>query len=107
VAPLEIEDCLNAHPGVAMAAVIPATHEGLQKPKAFVIVRDGERARVANDDSKKAFRQELQEHVKARLSKHKYPRWVIFVDDLPRNDRGKVDRKVLGEREARGENPWH
>lgn len=107
VAPLEIEECLCAHPGVAMAAVIPATQEGLQKPKAFVVVRDGERTRLASKDSMGGLRKELQEHVKARLSKHKYPRWVVFVDDLPRNDRGKVDRKALGEREARGENPWH
>ena len=30
-----------------------------------------------------------------RLSKHKYPRWIVFVDDLPKNDRGKVDKKLL------------
>ena len=28
-----------------------------------------------------------------RLSKHKYPRWIVFVDDLPKNDRGKVDQQ--------------
>jgi hypothetical protein len=28
------------------------------------------------------------------------------VDDLPKNDRGKVDRKVLIDREKAGENPW-
>jgi len=39
------------------------------------------------------------------LSKHKYPRWVVFVDDLPKNDRGKVDKKSLIEREKRGELP--
>jgi acyl-coenzyme A synthetase/AMP-(fatty) acid ligase len=40
--------------------------------------------------------------VKGTLSKHKYPRWVVFVDDLPKNDRGKVDKKLLleGAREA-------
>jgi acyl-CoA synthetase (AMP-forming)/AMP-acid ligase II len=31
---------------------------------------------------------------------------VVLVDDLPRNDRGKVDRRVLVEREQQGENPW-
>ena len=41
--------------------------------------------------------------MQARLSKHKYPRWVVFVDDLPKNDRGKVDKKLLIEREKRGE----
>jgi len=101
VAPLEIEECLTAHDDVAMAAVIPAEEAGLIKPKAFVVCREGARSR-----DPALLRTALQEHVKARLSKHKYPRWVIFVDDLPKNDRGKVDRKVLIERERAGENPW-
>jgi len=46
---------------------------------------------------------ELKAHVQGKLSKHKYPRWVVFVDDLPRNDRGKVDKRQLIERERRGE----
>ena len=106
VAPLEIEECLMAHPAVAMAAVIPAEADGLSKPKAFVVVRESEQSRIARDDARLVLRQGLQEHVKARLSKHKYPRWVVFVDDLPRNDRGKVDRKALTELERKGENPW-
>jgi acyl-coenzyme A synthetase/AMP-(fatty) acid ligase len=89
-----------------MAAVVPATHEGLQKPKAFVVVRESQHIRLVSDENKEAFRQELQEYVKSRLSKHKYPRWVVFADDLPRNDRGKVDRRALSEGERRGTNPW-
>ncbi|HEX6790822.1 MAG TPA: benzoate-CoA ligase family protein [Candidatus Krumholzibacteria bacterium] len=101
VAPLEIEECLCAHDAVAMAAVIPAEEAGLVKPKAFIVTREGARER-----DHAALRTELQAHVKTRLSKHKYPRWVVFVDDLPKNDRGKVDRKVLIDRERAGENPW-
>lgn len=101
VAPLEIEECLAAHEAVAMAAVIPAEEAGLVKPKAFVVCREGARA-----TDMAALRTALQEHVKSRLSKHKYPRWVIFVEDLPKNDRGKIDRKVLIDREKAGENPW-
>ena len=52
---------------------------------------------------RRALAAELKAHVQARLSKHKYPRWVVFVDDLPKNDRGKVDKKTLIEREKRGE----
>ena len=37
--------------------------------------------------------------MKARLAKHKYPRIIEFVDDVPKNDRGKVDRKLLRARE--------
>ena len=106
VAPLEVEDCLLQHSAVAMTAVIPAEDEGLSKPKAFVVLRETERDRYASDDAKDELRKTLQDHVKTHLSKHKYPRWVVLVDDLPKNDRGKVDRKVLVEREAQGENPW-
>ena len=105
VAPMEVEGCLAAHPAVALAAVIGASDEGLVKPKAFITVREAERARVADDESRRALAAELQAWVKARLSKYKYPRWIVFVDDLPKNDRGKVDKKALKEREARGENP--
>jgi benzoate-CoA ligase family protein len=105
VAPVEVEDCLTKHPAVSLAAVIGAEDDGLTKPKAFVVVRDEERARVATDDARAALAAELKDFVKERLSKHKYPRFIAFVDDVPKNDRGKVDKKTLKQREARGENP--
>ncbi len=98
VAPREVEDCLLAHPAVSVVAVIPAEDNGLTKPKAIVVLRPDARER-----DKRALADELKGHVQARLSKHKYPRWVLFVDDLPKNDRGKVDKKLLIEREKRGE----
>ncbi len=100
VAPLEVEECLAAHPAVSLAAVIGAEEDGLTKVKAFIVLRPEHRG---GDMTKIAG--ELKEHVKSTLSKHKYPRWIAFVDDVPKNDRGKVDKKVLKEREARGENP--
>jgi acyl-coenzyme A synthetase/AMP-(fatty) acid ligase len=90
VAPLEVEECLVSHAAVSLAAVIPVDDGGLTKPKAFVVLRP-ERAADAGD----ALAAELADYVKTRLSRHKYPRWVEFVDDLPKNDRGKVDRKAL------------
>ena len=107
VAPKEVEDCLAEHEAVSNACVIPAEKEdGLVKPKAFVVVREGHRGRVADDAKAGELRGELQEHVKSTISKHKYPRWVIFTDELPRNDRGKVNSKELIRREEAGENPW-
>ena len=93
---LEIEQALVAHPDVREAAVVgvPDERRG-HVPLAWIVARR-EGATLAA---------ELQEHVRARLSRHKYPRWVVFCDDLPKNDRGKVDKKALREREARGENP--
>ena len=43
---------------------------------------------------------ELQEWVKTRLAAHKYPRWIELLPELPRNDRGKVDRKSLKARQG-------
>jgi benzoate-CoA ligase family protein len=98
VAPREVEDCLLGHPTVSMAAVIPAEDQGLTKPKAVVVLRPEAKGR-----DKGALAAELKAHVQAKLSKHKYPRWVVFVDDLPKNDRGKVDKKTLLEHEKRGQ----
>jgi benzoate-CoA ligase family protein len=98
VAPREVEDCLLAHPAVGSAAVIPAEDQGLTKPKAVIVLRPEARTR-----DRRALADELKQHVQTRLSKHKYPRWIAFVDDLPKNDRGKVDKKLLVERERRGE----
>ncbi|HEY4055657.1 MAG TPA: benzoate-CoA ligase family protein, partial [Kofleriaceae bacterium] len=94
VAPREVEDCLLAHPAVSVAAVIPAEDAGLTKPKALIELRPDAKSR-----DKKALAAELKAHVQKSLSKHKYPRWIAFVDDLPKNDRGKVDKKLLIERE--------
>jgi len=103
VAPREVEDCLLAHPAVSVVAVIPAEDQGLTKPKALVELRPDARDLIASPDGRRALVAELKAHVQARLSKHKYPRWIAFVDDLPKNDRGKVDKKSLLEREKRGE----
>jgi len=93
VSPIEVEECLMQHQDVALAAVIGGNDEGLTKPKAFVVVRESAKGKGP------ALIDELQRHVKDRLTKHKYPRWIVLVDDLPKNDRGKVDKKALRARE--------
>jgi benzoate-CoA ligase family protein len=94
VAPVEVEDCLMKHEAVSLAACIGIDDEGLTKLKAFVVLRSGFEGKRGS-----ALEVELQEFVKARIAKHKYPRFVQFVDDVPKNDRGKVDRKALRARE--------
>ena len=103
VAPREVEDCLLAHSAVSVCAVIPAEDGGLTKPKAVVELRPDARAACSTFEERKQLAAELKAFVQSKLSKHKYPRWVVFVDDLPKNDRGKVDKKALAEREKRGE----
>lgn len=88
LAPLEVEECLLGHPAVAAACVVGVDEAGLATTKAFLVLRDGHAPSAA-------LRAEIQDHVRGRLTKYKYPRLVEFLDDLPKNDRGKVDRKAL------------
>jgi benzoate-CoA ligase family protein len=89
VSPYEVENCLLQHPRVAECAVIGYKDpDGLVKTKAFVVPRDG--------DGDLALARELQEFVKTRLAPFKYPRAVEFASSLPKNDRGKIDRRRLG-----------
>ena len=89
VAPVEIENCILQHEAVLECAVIGYdSGDGLVKPKAFVVVRDGHEA-------SEALALGIKEFVKSRIALFKYPRWIDFIEVLPKNDRGKVDRKRL------------
>lgn len=89
VAPSEIENCLLQHEAVVECAVVGhQSSDGLVKPKAFVVLREGFASSEGTADR-------IKEFVKSRLALYKYPRWVEFVPSLPKNDRGKIDRKLL------------
>ncbi|MCA1633091.1 MAG: benzoate-CoA ligase family protein [Acidobacteria bacterium] len=89
VAPAEIENCLLGHEAVLEAAVVGHdAGDRLVKPKAFVVLREGH----APGDK---LAQSIKDFVKSHLALYKYPRWVEFVASLPKNDRGKIDRKKL------------
>ncbi|HEY5884900.1 MAG TPA: benzoate-CoA ligase family protein [Pyrinomonadaceae bacterium] len=92
VAPAEIENCLLQHQAVLECAVIGHDGgDGLVKPKAFVVLRD------ADKSSDETLPTELKDFVKSHLAVYKYPRWIEFVSSLPKNDRGKIDRRKLKE----------
>ncbi len=88
VAPAEIENCLLQHEAILECAVIGHESDGLVKPKAFVVLRE----RFERGDQ---LAEEIKQFVKTRIAVYKYPRWIEFVDSLPKNDRGKIDRKKL------------
>ncbi|MBT8487427.1 MAG: benzoate-CoA ligase family protein [Gemmatimonadetes bacterium] len=89
LSPKELENCLLEHEAVREAVVVGArTAGGLVKPAAFVVTHEG----IETGASLEA---ELQAWAKSRLEPYKYPRTVVFQDDLPRTHLGKVDRGAL------------
>lgn len=89
VAPAEIENCLLQHEAVLECAVTGAeAGDGLIKPKAFIVLRQ-------DFTAGEALAEEIKGFVKSHLAAYKYPRWIEFASSLPKNDRGKIDRKKL------------
>ncbi|HUW65818.1 MAG TPA: benzoate-CoA ligase family protein [Spirochaetia bacterium] len=86
LSPLEIENLLLEHPGVQEVAVVGVQNEpGLEKPVAFVVLREG-------FPPAESMEQQIQEFVRARVAGYKCPRKVLFVAELPRTASGKVQR---------------
>jgi benzoate-CoA ligase len=86
VSPIEVEEVLSCHPGVLEVAVVGAEDDaGLIKPKAFVVLKPG----ATPCDEMAA---SLKAHVKERLAPYKYPRWFVFVEELPKTATGKIQR---------------
>ncbi|MGB0571475.1 MAG: benzoate-CoA ligase family protein [Alphaproteobacteria bacterium] len=89
VSPVEIEARLVAHDAVLEAAVIGRPDdEELIKPEAFIILKDA-------SDASDALAEDLKTFCQAELARYKYPRWVHFVDELPKTATGKIQRFKL------------
>jgi acetyl-CoA synthetase len=96
IGPAEIENCLARHEAVANSAVVPVPDETRGALiKAFVLLAPGFAPSAGLEQS-------IRDHVKAMLAPYQQPRLIEFVDALPMTTTGKVQRKVLREREARG-----
>jgi acetyl-CoA synthetase len=95
IGPAEIENCLVKHPAVANSAVVPSPDEMRGAViKAFVLLAPGE-------SPSEALRDSIRDHVKKHLAPYQQPREIEFVGELPMTTTGKVQRRVLREREAR------
>lgn len=87
--PIEIEAKLLEHPKVREAGVIGRTDEaGLVKPAAYLSLRN-------RDDENEATIAELQQFCKEHLAGFKYPRWIHFMNELPKTVTGKIQRFKL------------
>ncbi len=93
IGPAEIESCLVKHPAVLNAAVIgkPDAAKG-SIVKAFIVLQPGSRPTAELED-------EIRQHVRGRLAPYEYPREIEFITELPMTTTGKVQRKLLRQRE--------
>ena len=91
-----MESALLAHEAVLEAAVVGQLDEQkLVKPKAYVVVKPGFAPSPELAET-------LQQQVKSRLAPYKYPRWIEFIEELPKTATGKIQRFKLRDRSARG-----
>jgi benzoate-CoA ligase len=98
VSPTEVEQTLLAHEAVWECAVVGVEDEnGLIKPLAYVVPNVG---RAAGPE----LAQELMDYVKREIAPYKYPRWIEFVEQLPKGPQGKVLRYKL-QRRGRSRTP--
>lgn len=87
----EVEQALLQHDAVQECAVIGAPDEARGAiVKAFIVLKGGA---AAGDTLVK----ELQDFVKRTIAPYKYPREIIFLDDLPKTQTGKIQRFRLRE----------
>lgn len=89
VSPVEVENTILEHSAVLECGVIGATdRDSLVKPKAYIKLKSGY-------TGSEELGQEIQQFVKSKIAPYKYPRWVEFVDELPKTATGKIMRYVL------------
>lgn len=85
--PAEVEGCLRQHPAVADCGVIGVPDATwVQSVKAIVVLKPSAAA-ITPD--------ELIEHCRVRIASYKKPRFVVFVDALPRTANGALDYRAL------------
>lgn len=89
VSPAEVESAAASHPSVLECAIVGVLdEENLEKPKAYVVLRDGTTATPE-------MAAEIQAFVRTRLAAYKYPREIEFLPELPKTATGKIQRYKL------------
>ena len=93
IGPSEIENCLLRHPAIANAAVVPSPDETRGNVvKAYVVLTSGYAPSASLGE-------DIQAHVRRYLAPYEYPKEIEYIDALPMTTTGKVQRRVLRERE--------
>ncbi|OPY66997.1 MAG: 4-hydroxybenzoate--CoA/benzoate--CoA ligase [Syntrophorhabdaceae bacterium PtaU1.Bin034] len=89
VSPLEIEKCLEGNEMVKECVVVPVKDkDGLDRTKAFIVLRPGV-------DESEGTADVLKEFCKQKMASFKAPRLIQFVPELPKTGQGKIDKRQL------------
>lgn len=89
VSPVEVESALISHPAVLECAVVEQPDESdLIKPKAYVMLNAGH-------EPSDEMAETLIAYCREKMAAYKRPRWIIFVDELPKTATGKIQRFKL------------
>ena len=91
VFPKEIDELLMSHPAIADACTVgvPNAHSG-ERPKSFIVLKEGA----------KLTEEEVIAYCKQSLVAYKAPKYVEFIDEIPKTKNRKQDRALLKKREA-------
>lgn len=86
VYPAEIEHFIRSHPKIKEVAIVGIPDEKWgESGHAFIVIKNGEKLK----------KEEVVEFCQGKLGKYKIPKQFSFIDELPHNDAGKIDRKLL------------
>jgi benzoate-CoA ligase family protein len=89
VSPLEVQKCLEEHRSVRECVVLGVKDaDGLAKTKAFIVMKDGFKP-------SESLAEELKEHCKQKMAPFKSPRFIQFLNELPKTGQGKIDKRRL------------
>lgn len=90
VAPAELEAVLLQFDPIADAAAVGITLDGQEWPRAYVVLKDEFKNKTKED--------EIHAHMKEKVAKHKQlVGGIVFVDEVPKLQSGKIMRKVVKE----------
>jgi len=88
VSPLEVEEFLSTHPAVQDVVVVGVPHR-VKGELIFAFIRCKE--------SQKVDEQALKAYAAERIANYKIPHAIVFIDEFPKTDTGKVSRRLLQE----------
>jgi propionyl-CoA synthetase len=90
----EIEEAIQAHPGIAEVAVVGVADQLKgQLPMAFAVVKDP--SQVATEEARAAMEKQVMQTVDGLLGAIARPGRVLFVNGLPKTRSGKMLRRSI------------